>query len=175
MKRVGKISVKLKNRLLLNETEDDELFELTIVFLGEDKEQVYSLKAPGSISHARWMAKVIYSIKIALFRTQLVKYLEGDLNNKITDLALFHCIVYAKSWFSALSPFNAAINDVSLLKSLVDLRDDATASPIIRSFGEATLGKLDLHLWYSSERLVALALFSGHLPETEKTAMAKSL
>ena len=93
MKRVGKISVKLKNRLLLNETEDDELFELTIVFLGEDKEQVYSLKAPGSISHARWMAKVIYSIKIALFRTQLVKYLEGDLIKKITDLTLFHCLV----------------------------------------------------------------------------------
>ena len=95
MKRVGKISVKLKNRLLLNETEDDELLELTltIVFLGEDKEQVYSLKAPGSISHARWMAKVIYSIKIALFRTQLVKYLEGDLIKKITDLTLFHCLV----------------------------------------------------------------------------------
>lgn len=44
-----------------------ELLQLTLMFLGED---VGGMRSPGPTSHARWMAKGIYDLKMFLFREQ---------------------------------------------------------------------------------------------------------
>jgi len=46
-----------------------ELVELTIIFLGGVPPRGISLRIPGAIHHARWMAKAIYCLKIFLFRS----------------------------------------------------------------------------------------------------------
>ena len=43
--------------------------------------------APGAHSHARWMAKIIYTIKKALFRDQLKELFKPQILHSIQNLA----------------------------------------------------------------------------------------
>ena len=47
-----------------------ELLELTVIFLGGNIPNGNRFRQPGDLSHARWMAKAIYSIEIYMFREQ---------------------------------------------------------------------------------------------------------
>jgi hypothetical protein len=50
-----------------------EFLGLALLFLGENndnKGQPIRIKKPGALSRARWMAKILYSLKIDLFRNQ---------------------------------------------------------------------------------------------------------
>ena len=62
---------------------------ISLIFLGGQLKNALTLKSPGSSSHARWMAKVIYTHKIALFREQLKDHTEALLLTQITELAIF--------------------------------------------------------------------------------------
>ena len=53
-----------------------EFTELSIVFLGHTKCEV-SLRRPGALHKARWMAKVIYSLKMQWLRKALNSCLPG--------------------------------------------------------------------------------------------------
>lgn len=46
-----------------------ELIQLTLTVLGNPPNKI-QWRAPGPVHHARWMAKLIYAIKIFLFRDQ---------------------------------------------------------------------------------------------------------
>ena len=46
-----------------------ELIELTLIVLGSPPTTIH-WRAPGPVSHARWMAKLLYAMKIYLFRNQ---------------------------------------------------------------------------------------------------------
>ena len=46
-----------------------ELLELTLMYLSP--EMVVQIRAPGCVSHAHFMAKAIYYLKIQIFSTQL--------------------------------------------------------------------------------------------------------
>ena len=47
-----------------------ELLELAIIYLGGTPPRGIRFMQPGAINRARWMARVIYSIKIVLFKSQ---------------------------------------------------------------------------------------------------------
>ncbi|KAK0050926.1 hypothetical protein Bpfe_019652 [Biomphalaria pfeifferi] len=55
--------------LAISQPRDDyeELLELTIIFLGGSPPKGIRFKAPGALHHARWMAKIIYGLKIWIF------------------------------------------------------------------------------------------------------------
>ena len=82
-----------------------EALELCVIFLGETlpHEKHFTMKAPGAIHHARWLAKLLYSFKIALLRGQLEKinipFFNKDmlLLSDITDLASFFNLYNVKS------------------------------------------------------------------------------
>lgn len=46
-----------------------ELIELTTIVLGSPPAKIH-WRAPGAIHHARWMAKLLYAMKIIFFRSQ---------------------------------------------------------------------------------------------------------
>ena len=51
-----------------------EIVNLTLILLGAFPDNSsYTIRPPGSISHARWMAKILCEFKIVLFLTQLIK------------------------------------------------------------------------------------------------------
>ena len=55
-----------------NQPKDDyrKFLELSIIFIGEVPSRGVAFMAPGAMHHARWMAKVLYAIKLWLFRQQ---------------------------------------------------------------------------------------------------------
>ena len=62
----------IKQQLLLFQPRDDyeELLLLSSIFLGETTDKGVKIRALGAYNRARWMAKIIYCIKIYIFRNQ---------------------------------------------------------------------------------------------------------
>ena len=123
--------------------------------------------------HARWMSKVIYCIKIAMFQDQLKCDNSESLLTKIVDLARFLCLYYVKPWSRASLPFHAPIEDLILYKTLVTNAKEHK-SESLRQLSQAVASKFENHFWYLTERLVVLALFSTASVH-EKQGMAKAM
>jgi len=49
--------------------DDQELIELMLISLGSPPPAIH-WRAPGPVHHSRWMVKLLYSMKIVLFREQ---------------------------------------------------------------------------------------------------------
>ena len=133
------------------------------------KDHSCMVKAPGARPNARWMSKGIYSLKIALFRKQLAEALPHDHLESITNLAIFLCPNYVESWtISLVALLGAAKNDLMKRKTL-QLNLKAVQKHPKRypdgysSMTASMLKKLYDFLWYLSERLVVLSLFSDKL------------
>ena len=74
----------------------------TLMFVDNSKANTnIVVKAPGAIHKARWMAKALYTLKIALFWNQLKNvYSEKELKN-IHTLAIFLAVFYTKQWLTS--------------------------------------------------------------------------
>ena len=93
-----------------------EVVELSLLFLGASPSQKFRFKAPGANHHARWMAKIIYSFKIWMFRKQFT--LTAREQKGLRDLCVFFSRIYVKAWVTAPLAVKAPNNDLCLLKSL---------------------------------------------------------
>lgn len=131
-----------------------ELLELTLVALGETPDK-FSWKKPGPVHHARWMAKMIYAIKIYLLRDHGSSFgLTGEEVKQVKRFVRFGTLMYVKPWFEAPLCVDAAVNDINLWNMIYSYRK---TDPELSS---STLTVLERHLWYLSDELVGLALFS---------------
>jgi len=136
------------------------------------------VRSIGCISNARWMSKVICEQKIALYSHQLCQL--GMLKSNIDveqhrNLALFLTLFYVKPWLQCPLPFEAAVNDLNLFNHISNLQCKQDLPPYFHKFIAATLNRLDAHLWYVSEEMVFLALFSKQISDTEKEQCRKEL
>lgn len=66
--RFSKNQVLSQNNVVRDEYH--EFLELAIIFLGGTPPRGIHIMAPGAMHQAHWMAKVIYSLKIWIFRHQ---------------------------------------------------------------------------------------------------------
>lgn len=149
-----------------------EFIELCMVFLGAQKSLTF--KRPGAIHKARWMAKLLYSIKIALLENHIIQLPQGTVTTKhqlpkIRDFVLFATIIYSSWWITCDNAADAPWNDLNLYKHL--LAYDAVNSAVSQS----AIRALKRHLWYLTEEMVPLALFSEKVPMDEKQALADKL
>ena len=96
---------------------------------------------------SRWMAKVIYSFKIYLFRERF------HLMRHRTEFCLFASHVYVKSWITSPGTCDAPINDLQLLKNIKRYSTRTAAA----------MTKFENHLSYVGPKLVPLSLFSSSL------------
>lgn len=64
-----------------------ELIELAIIFLGEVPPRGIHFHAPGPMHHARWMSKVLYSLKVWLFRKQYKLTEEEEV--QVKEMSIF--------------------------------------------------------------------------------------
>lgn len=142
-----------------------EFLNLVLVILGA--KQPTGFRQPGAMHRARWMAKVIYSLKIFLFRGQF--RLSKSEESGIKELALFSVTVYMESWFSAPSAVDAPLNDWRLMRTLIQYSNSN------RKIAEATKKKFAGHQWYLSEESISLALFDSRLSAEKKREMVKAL
>ena len=122
---------------------------------------------PGAYHRARWMAKGIYCLKIYLFREQF-KLNQHELQ-ALRRICLFTITIYIKAWITAPSSCDAPNNDLSMLQCLESFAD------VDNQLANIAAKKMKGHLWYLSEDLIGLALFSEKVWDSEKSAMVHAL
>ena len=113
------------------------------------------------------MAKIIYSMKIWMFKHQFK--LTHSEEKGLRDICCFAVQIYVKSWFTATVPRSAPRLDLQLLKSLIKYKE---SDEIIAT---NALKKLSNHLWYLSEELIAFAFFDEDVPIETKNKMREAL
>lgn len=153
-----------------------EMVVLALLFLKESSSETVSIMSPGACHHARWMSRVIYTLKIAIFQRQLQNVFDLELIEKITSLALFLCLFYSKSWLCAASRTDAPKMDLMLIKDLQKVINIPEKYPkYFGEFADKVQTKFADHLWYLSERLVPLCLFSDLTTVQEKQSVRQAL
>lgn len=144
-----------------------ELLILSMMFLGAKPEEGIVIRKPGAYHRARWMAKLIYCLKIFLFRSQFI--LTAQEIKGLRDFNVFIVSCYLKMWFTAPSPSVSPRNDLELLSRLEDYAN------INKSVSMAALKSFSGHLWYISETLVGLSFFDPQVPANIKREMVQAL
>ena len=142
-----------------------ELLQLSLVYLGGWSGDVPRFRAPGVYHQARWMAKAIYILKIALFLQQME--LTRSEESGVRRLARFVSLIYVRFWHEAAVPNCAPKNDLDFLAILQVFVD--------RELGSTAEKALRRHLWYLSEQGVALAFFDERVSPDDRAAMVKNL
>ena len=146
-----------------------ELIELTMIVLGSPPAKIH-WRAPGPVHHARWMAKLIYGIKIFLFRDQRhVFNLTKKEENQLHRFVQFGALLYTKVWIEAPLAAEAPGNDLVLW---VDLGKYEVVDHEISQVARKVLAK---HLWYLSDETVGLALFSDKVSPNKKAKIVAGL
>lgn len=146
-----------------------EFLHLILIFLGKDLGD-YSVCPPEPVSHARWMAKGIYSLKMFLYRKHF-KMTARELNG-LRDVCIFIVLRYAKAWFRVDRAEEAPNQDLVFMKSIVEY------TVIDKELSKNVLSKFtgrDGHTWYLSDEAIALAFFDSNVSAKIKIKMVKAL
>ncbi|KAK2703242.1 hypothetical protein QYM36_018259 [Artemia franciscana] len=144
-----------------------EFLELVLIFLGATPARGVRFMSPGAVHHAKWMSKVIYSLKIWMFKAQFRLTLTEERG--LHDVCVFAVRVYLKAWISAPLASGAPYSDLLLLKSLLEY------SSIHLAISKATSNKFSGNLWYLSPKLVGLAFFNSHVSLSTKRLMVSTM
>jgi hypothetical protein len=142
-----------------------ELLELTIVYLGGTLEKNISFRRPGALHRARWMARVIYAIKIVLFRENFE--MTKKEQRALIRFSRFAVRYYVPNWFVAPNVAATPRNDLEYLQQLQNCEDKQLSSIASKA--------LCRHLWYLSEELVGLAFTDDAVTPDMKKEMVKAL
>ena len=165
----------VKNEILLFATEqlntdhprDDyrELLELTVIFLGGVPQRGIKFMKPGALHRARFMARLIYGMKMFLFRDSAFRLLARELKG-LKELCIFGVKFYITTWFSSRSGISAPKNDLLLARRLLVSGDRISLG---------ALKKLKGHFWYLSEELIGFSFFDDSISVEEKRKMVLGL
>jgi hypothetical protein len=124
------------------------------------------IRKPGTCHRARWMAKIIYCLKMFLFRLQFELKKTEVLNLK--NFTLFIIWIYLKVWYTSTDASGAPLNDLNFLKYL-------------NKYGNSSNGiyKLALkvfsgHLWYLSDTLTGLEFLDFRVSDDIKLKIVKN-
>jgi hypothetical protein len=113
------------------------------------------------------MATVLYSAKMYAFGEQL-SYDHNKMDS-LRRMCLFNALFYVKFWLSATSAADAPVNDLQFRNVLTHYRK---VDPVV---ADAAVEALNRHLWYLTEEIAPLALFSNLVTEGEKKQIAREL
>lgn len=144
-----------------------ELLNLVLIFFGEKPSDNFIMLAPGAFHRARWMAKIIYCLKIYLFRGE--REIESTTLNALRDFNVFIVLVYVKYWYLCPSPIIAPRNDLQLIKDIIKYND------VNENVASAAFSSFKNHMWYISETLIALSFFDSEISHSIKEKMIKRL
>ena len=146
-----------------------ELLELTMTALGStpfrSSSRSHFFIRPGALHRARWIDRVIYSIKIYLFRGQFQLKQKEEKGLKV--FVIFSLNIYICSWFRAPDAAGAPMNYLHLLMDLASYSDRNISRVAVRAFSR--------HLWYLSEELAALALFDPRVTDVQKREIVQAM
>ncbi|ESN96736.1 hypothetical protein HELRODRAFT_163840 [Helobdella robusta] len=146
-----------------------ELVKLCLLVLGYPMQTdgKYHFRVPGAYHMARWMAKVIYCLKMYLFRNEFK--LTATETKSLTEFCLFATHIYVPAWMLCPIPSDAQVNDLQLLSRIEQY------SEINKNVASAATKKLKNHLWYLGTEMVWLSLFSNKVANAEKQLIVEAM
>ncbi|ESN94280.1 hypothetical protein HELRODRAFT_164091 [Helobdella robusta] len=144
-----------------------ELLELSLILLGETPPRGVRVLQPGALHRARWMARLIYALKLYMYRHQFL--LTRVEKKGICRFIVFGICWYLRSWFTVPDLLSAARHDLQLVKRIQQFRD------VDREVSVAAANALSRHLWYVSEEFVGAAFFDDQISHEEKVLMVDAL
>ena len=156
-----------------------ELLELAVHYLGgqvirpraNGPPQVgFNMRQPGALHHARFMAKGIYIMKIAMLVDELPhNFLTRHQREGVRRMAVFIAIFYTPYFLTARLPACAPREDLTLWRNMCQFRTHD------RQIGDAVKTSIKRHQWYLSEQLVVFCLFDPDLSDNDKAAVGAAL
>lgn len=145
-----------------------EVIQLAIIFLGGKMPEAYQVRAPGAFHKARWMAKIIYCLKMFMFRHSNTG-LSSKTKDRLARFNVFIVKIYLKNWFLSPCAAMSAKNDLDMLKSL------KTYETIDKGVAKAVFKGCLSHLQYLDNNLVGLCLFDENVALNDKKEILSSL
>lgn len=143
-----------------------ELLKLTVIFFSGNGCE-HTVYVPGPYNRARFMSRIIYSLKIYLYRGQLnLKNIELD---NVRRLLLFVFKVYFKNWFTNNISVIAPRMDLQMLRDIEGMRES------LPNTASVAYNKFKNHLWYLSDIMIALSFFDKDVPTQVKEKMVINL
>lgn len=153
-----------------------ELVGLCLLLVTKGSEPVnFKMVYPGALHRARWMAKLIYTLKIVLLSGLIEEQLPRaqiatkSQISKLERFAIFTVAVYVPWWLVCPVPASAPLNDLNLIKTLAEF---APHDALLVTNARVALSR---HTWYLTEELVPLTLFSSQVNNSTKEDMRKAL
>ena len=145
---------KLRSSLLIGDY--NEVIKLSLILLERYPNDIKTptIHSIGAISRARWMAKVICELHIALFSSQYVKLkvISETEAEKHKHLALFIIPYCISNWIECSLAFEASRLELQLYQRLLILTQKTKNMPV--AFVElipAIIKRMKAHLWYLNE------------------------
>ena len=99
-----------------------ELALIPLLYIGGSLSSPIPIYAPEDHHHARWTAKIIYTIKIALLRDQLKEFFKPQVLDSIQNFATCLSPLYVKFWLCSTNATDALQLDLDLLKLLEEAK-----------------------------------------------------
>ena len=144
-----------------------ECAELMMILLGAIPPKGVRWYKPMGTHNARWMCTILYAAKIYAFSEQ-IDMDEGQLELYFRFL-LFSALYYVPWWLSASRAVDAPVNDLEMWKFLQQYKT------VDKNLATKAILSLERHLWYLTEELTPLCLFSDKLSNAEKSQMARNI
>lgn len=122
-------------------------------------------------SNARFMATCIQGLESYLFREKLDWGKAGrqQIRENLERFCVFVSVIYIRYWNRASVLFDSSSNDLNLLQDIQEYR------AIDKSVADIATTALNRHLYYMSEELAPLSLFSEKVQIIDKNVMRQKL
>lgn len=159
----------IMEQLQQNHAREDyvEFLQLALLFIGKPEDIKIKIRRPGAVHRARWMAKIIYCLKIYIFR-KFFDLTEDQLCAlRIINVFVIH--IYIEYWFTCELPTYASRNDLKLLQ---DIQAYSKVNPDV---SRVALRTFSGHTWYLNEVTVGLAFFDSRISSKDKAMMVRAL
>jgi hypothetical protein len=163
------VKIFISEQLALKHPRDDYLEFLSVAGFMVGLDIQLTIRKPGALHRARWMAKAIYTLKIELLfdgNEEEIKLTGHELQG-LQRFNRFVVGVYIQSWFTARSTADAPVNDILLFQRLDNCGDDKLTT--------TGLKMMKRHSWYLSQELATVALFSSLLSADEKMKLVSNI
>lgn len=144
-----------------------EVLQLAILYLGGKIDEKLQIRAPGAFHNARWMAKIIYSLKMFILRHEFA--LPDKTKNQLARFCVFIVKIYLKSWFLSPCAAMAPNNDLNLLKILKEY--ETVDEDVAKAVHKGIL----THLQYLDNSLIGLCLFDENVDLPVKKKVIEAL
>ena len=182
----SEVSSMLKKASQSKMVRDDyqELITLTQLLITKDTSS-FSFMKPGAFHKGWWMARILCTIKMVLLQSKINAELPpgavfdsiGKIKRKskksketqvenLGRLCKFLVAVYVPWWITCGSATDAAENDLLFMGSYRQI-DEQIAISAFQAFQR--------HLWYLTEEMLPLCLYSPHIYDSIKSSIAESM